>query len=187
MQGWLFALIFIGAIGGISLILLFKCHPGYAIAFFFHGALLMAVSVWESPIWFPGDGLFSPSNNDWHYGFWGLTQMFLIPLTFLTMFVYAQSREEGYKMFGKKYTKEATGFLVLLVGNYMTFGVLEDFGCYVIWGLDKFYEYAPMIHGPDFFLGVVPYLYLMAIPGLILQTIALWYSRRFRKDKIQVN
>ena len=183
MEAWLFGLIFIGSIGAISILLLFKCHPGFAIAFFFHGAILMAVSIWESPIWNPGDAFDCTGSWDWHWGFWGLTQIFLIPAALLTMFVYAQSREPNYKMFGKEYSKEAFVFLGLLIGNYMTFGVLEDFGCYVIWGLDKFYSYAPLFHGDEFFLGVIPYLYLMAIPGVILQTITLWYSRKFRKEK----
>ncbi|MDD1779259.1 MAG: hypothetical protein LUQ65_13920, partial [Candidatus Helarchaeota archaeon] len=155
-------------------------------AFFFHGAILMAVSIWEAPIWNPGDAFNLTGSWDWHWGFWGLTQMFLIPGLFLAMFVYAQSREENYQRFGKKYTKEAVAFLGLVIGNFMAFGPLEDFGCYVIWGLDKFYAYAPLFHGANFVFGVIPTLYLMIIPGVILQTITLLYSRKFRKVKTSV-
>lgn len=102
---------------------------------------------------------------------------FLIPLTFLTMLVYAQSREENYKMFGKKYTIEASIFLMLLAGDWMTFGAFEDFGCYIIWGLENFYRDAQVFHG-DRFLWGIPILYYMIIPGLILQVLGLWFSRR---------
>ena len=179
MDSWLFALLFMGLLGGISIIIFYKCHIGFAITFFFHGSIYVAVSIWESPLWNPGDIFIVYGGDNWHYGFWGLMQTFIVPLTFLTMFIYAQSREEDYVPFGKEYSKEASLYLLLLIGDWMTFGVMEDFGCYVIWGLDKFYDYAHRIHA-SWFLGV-PTLYWMIIPGIILQTLALIYSRQFRK------
>ncbi len=169
-----------GMLGGISLFLLYKCHPGFAITFFFHGSLYVSVSIWESPLWNPGDLFFCYGGWDWHWGFWGLMQTFLVPSSFLAMFIYAQSREQDYVPFGKKYAIEAAWFLMLLVGNWMTFGVMEDFGCYIIWGLENFYPYASYIHDGNFFLGI-PTLYWMIIPGIILQFLALWHSRGFSK------
>jgi hypothetical protein len=154
MDARLFTFLFLGIIGGISLLLYtFKFHRGFVITFFLHGSIFMAVSVWESPIWFPGDSVDSTGGPLWHYGFWWLF-MGLILIAFLLMFIYAQSREKDYKPFGKKYSKEASVYLVFLIGNWLTFGALEDFGCYIIWGLDKFYEYAQYIHQDRFFLGI---------------------------------
>ena len=182
MEAWLFALSFIGLLGGISLLIFFKFHIGFAITFFFHGCLYVTVSVWESPLWKPFDGIDCVGGWDWMWGLWGLMFMFIIPLAFLTMFVYAQSREENYKIFGKEYTKEASIYLMLIAGNWMTFGVMEDFGCYIIWGLDKFAEYAAVIHQDRFFLGI-PTLYYMIIPGIILQILSLFLIRRYRIAK----
>ena len=179
MEAWFYALIHLSLLGGISLLLLHKCHKGFAITFFFHGAIYAAVSVWESPLWNPWDPFFCRGGADWHYGFWGLSQTFIIPATFLAMFIYAQSREENYVPFGKEYSKEAALFLMLLIGNWMTFGVIEDFGCYVIWDISRFHFYAYRIHA-SWFLGI-PTLYYMIIPGIIVQILALWFSREYQK------
>ncbi|MHA1379190.1 MAG: hypothetical protein ACTSRG_12480 [Candidatus Helarchaeota archaeon] len=58
---------------------------------------------------------------------------------------------------------------------------MEDFGCDIIWGLENFYLYAQRFH-TSWFLGI-PTLYYMIIPGIIIQTLVLWYSRKFRKLK----
>ena len=184
MEHWLYALMTLGILGGISLLLmLFKYHYGFIIAFFFQGSLYIAVTIWETDLWNPDGGVCSSGTWNWHWGLWGLMFMFLIPLTLLSMFVYAQSRESDYKIFGKYYTIEASVFLMLIAGNYFTFGPLEDFGCYVIWGLDKFQAQAPLFH--DTFWWGIPSLYYLIIPGIILQVLAFWLSRRLKRNRIK--
>ena len=185
MEHWLYALMYLCIIGGISLLLmLFKFHYGFIIAFFFHGSLYLTVTVWETDLWNPVGGMCSGATWNWSWGMWGLLFMFLIPLTFLTMFVYAQSREEDYKIFGRRETIEASVFLMLIAGNYFTFGPIEDFGCYVIWGLEKFQAYAPLFHH-DRFLWGIPNLYYLIIPGIIMQVLAFWLSRRLKMRRIK--
>lgn len=179
MEGWLYTLIFLSSFGGIALIIFYKFHKAFGITFFFHSAIYVGITVWESSIWGPPPTVFGAW--DWVWGFWGLTMMFLIPLTFLTMFVYAQSQRADYQMFGRKETIEASLLLMLLIGNFATFGALEDFGCYIIWGLDQFYVHAPYFHGTNMFLGI-PNLYWMLLPlGLTLQILSLWLIRLWRK------
>lgn len=179
MVGWLYALIFLSFFGGIALIIFFKVHKGFGIIFFFHAALYVGVTIWESSIWGPPPTVFG--KWDWMWGFWGLTMMCLLPLTFLTMFVYAQSQRPDYKMFGKKESIEASLVLMLIIGNYGSFGALEDFGCYIIWGLDKFYEYAAYFHGPRMFLGIPTLYWWLLLPGLVLQILALWLITKYNK------
>lgn len=185
MEHWLYALMCLSILGGISLLLmLFKFHYGFIITFFFHGSLFIAVTVWETDLWNPVGGTCSGGTWNWHWGLWGLLYMFLIPLTFLCMFVYAQSREADYKMFGKYYTHEALLFLMLIIGNWCTFGPIEDFGCYVIWGLEHFQAYAPLFH-QDRFLWGIPTLYYLMIPGIIMQVLAFWLSRQLKMRRIK--
>jgi len=185
MEAWLYALISLSILGGISLFLMaLKFHYGFIITFFFQGSLYISVTVWESPLWNPGDGIDCVGGWDWLWGLWGLMFMFLIPLAFLSMFIYAQSREEKYKIFGKYYSIEASIFLMLLVGNWFTFGVVEDFGCYIIWGLENFHTYAAIIHG-DAFLWGIPSLYWYIISGLILQVLAFSLSRMLKMRRIK--
>jgi len=59
---------------------------------------------------------------------------------------------------------------------------LEDFGCYVIWGVAETFGpdlYAGQIHGV--WIGGLPVFYLSAIPGIIMIIISLWYSRKIPK------
>ena len=97
------------------------------------------------------------------------------------MFVYAQSQQADYQRFGRKETIEASLLLMLLIGNFGTLGALEDFGCYIIWGLDQFYVHAPYFHGTNFVLGI-PTLYWVLVPfGLVLQLLSLVLIWKFNK------
>ncbi len=179
MEAWLYALIFLSLYGGIALIIFYKFHKAFGITFFFHGAIYVGITVWESSIW--GPPLFIEGAWDWGWGFWGLTMMFLIPLTFLTMFVYGQSQRPDYQLFGRRESIEASLFLTFLIGNFGTFGALEDFGCYIIWGLDHFHDYALIYHKTNFILGI-PTLYWILLPlGLLLQILALVLIWKFKK------
>ena len=179
MEAWLYALIFLSSFGGIALLIFFKFHKGFGIMFFFHGAIFVGVTVWESSIWGPPPTVFG--KWDWLWGFWGLTMMFLVPLTFLTMFVYAQSQRPDYKIFGKKETIEASLFLMLIIGNYGSFGALEDFGCYIIWGLDRFYKDAWHFHRENMFLGIPTLYWILLAFGLPLQILSLWLITKYNK------
>ncbi|NVM27496.1 MAG: hypothetical protein HWN65_01530 [Candidatus Helarchaeota archaeon] len=181
MDPWLFALIFLSLFGGIALIMFYKFHKGFGTIFFFQGAIYVSISVGESSMWDPFDGYFCYGSKLWMWAFWGLLIMFVVPIAFLTMFIYAQSQRPDYKVFGKKESIEASLVLMLIVGNYGTFGAFVDFGCYIIWGLDRFYEYAVIFHGSRFFLGI-PTLYWIKLPfGLVLQILSLWLIRKYNK------
>jgi len=135
------------------------------------------MAVWESDVWSPLKETRLSGSWGFIFGFWLITLTILIPAIFLLSLIYAQSQNPTWKPFHKYYTKEALTYVMLLAGNWMFFGVLEDFGCYVIWGVDRFYELAPWFHR-GLWIGGLPWIYWIIIPGIILIALSLYLRKK---------
>ena len=110
--------------------------------FLFHGALYFVIAIWEHDIWDPVE-VCTSQGWWWHYGFWWVMYSVIIPLMFITMFLMANNwKPKKEKLFW---------YGALLCGNWWFFGPLEDFMCYVFWGLDKFHEYKYVFHNTFLF------------------------------------
>jgi len=160
----IFTISFFGILGGISFLLHYsKADSSYIIAFFFHGSIYLSSSVWESAIWgFPRTYYTLPYFS---LSLW-LLLYGVIGVSFMVQYINKEGFDrDKFVIFGG-----------LLIGNWMFFGVLEDFGCFLIWGVADTFNptYAYWHH--DWFFNIVPLFYLIAIPGIILIITSLWFS-----------
>lgn len=161
----LFAISFLGILGGIAFLLKYlKVHAMFIITFFFHGSIYLSASVWESGIW--GGNTNLHATNVFTYGLW-LLSYGLIGCSFLAMFI----DKEGFNK------HKIVIFGGLLMGDWMFFGVLEDFGCFIIWGVERTFNPSFAYWHLNWIFGLFPTFYLMAIPGAILIILSLWKSR----------
>jgi hypothetical protein len=152
-----------------------KIHPYFVVMLFFHGSIYLGGSVWEAAIWGPSPyDCHSTANFSW--GLWWLVHG-LIAISYVALYAINQSNYMDFDFSGIKW-KDIAILSGLALGNVLFFGVLEDFGCYIIWGLDTFSQdsVAGSIHHS--WVGPIPTFYLTAIPGLILIVVSLWYSRK---------
>jgi MFS family permease len=68
---------------------------------------------------------------------------------------------------------------ILILGLILLMGVMEDFGCFLIWGLEHFNPSEVTWH--TWIGNTIPIFYLTAIPGGILTCIGLVLGRKFGK------
>lgn len=68
---------------------------------------------------------------------------------------------------------------ILILGTMLLMGVVEDFGCFIIWGLEHFNPAEATWH---VWIGnIIPIFYLTAIPGGVLTCIGLILGRKYGK------
>jgi hypothetical protein len=139
--------------------------------------MYLATSIWEAAIWGPNSS--GHGNQNWiefRVGLWWILYG-LIAFSFIALYTVHQSDVLNFDFSGVKW-KNVLWLSILVVGSILVFGVLEDFGCYLIWGLDTFdiTGIAGMIHYG--WTWGLPNFYYTALPGIIMIIASLWYSRR---------
>lgn len=166
-------------IGSATILNKVKVHPYFVITFFFHGSIYLGASVWEASVWAPGP---PDCHGDISFS-WGLWILVygLIGLSFVALYAINQSNYMNFDFSGINW-KNIGLLSTLVVGNILFFGVLEDLGCYIIWGVEETFgpnKYAGEIH--QSWVGLIPTFYLSAVPGIILIVISLYYSRKIKE------
>jgi hypothetical protein len=111
---------------------------------------------------------------------WGVTMVFVV---LMPIFLYVSFKLEKRDIWS---WKEGAFLLLLGVGCALFYGVLEDFGCFIIWGVSETFN--PTYAYWHAWIGnFMPWVYLLGIPGLILTIIALWWSTRVVESTTQIH
>jgi len=133
------------------------------------GLIFLSISIWEAA------GAYQDRVLSYLEALWGITMVITVGMPIVIYVVMHVSKEYQFT-YGK-----LVRLILLVCGCYMFYGVLEDFGCYVIWGIETL---SPSsyggIHHQEWFYGLFPTLYFLAIPGIILIIVAFYWSRRSR-------
>lgn len=177
MHAILFILGFSGILAGLSFLLYkLQVSPVFILTHAVLGCVYLSIAVWEAATkQSVGIGYLT--------GLWIITGGFIVTMPFILYLGFKFERRDIWSY------KEAGMLGLLVLGCAMFYGFLEDFSCFIIWGLEYFNPtYAYWFPPEWWFLGVVPYHYLfLGIPGIILIVISLWWSRRVVESTTQAS
>jgi hypothetical protein len=139
----------------------------YGLTFILIGTTYMLASIWD--INAIGNGI------DFTISVW-IIFMGVVGSSYIFLYIYYRHGSDFYQ--DRTALIKVFLYTGYIIGLMMVFGVLEDFGCYILWGMEYF--------NPDFAIWIphwtwgIPTFYFMAIPGIIIILITLYYSKKYR-------
>ncbi len=159
-----------GIIIGIALLLMIlKVDHLFIWTFALLSGMYVSGSAWESLV----VTLIPDTGHIYLFTIWWLTYG-IAAFSFLIVYLVFQMQIPRKINWNK-----TISLLILIVGVVLFMGVLEDFGCFFIWGLEYFIPTEVTWH--DWIGNVIPVFYLTAIPGLFLLVLGLYLGRKYRE------
>lgn len=138
---------------------LIKIGTTESLIFFFFSYIYLLASVWESALWHPSLEPHSPTLPYFMETLWGLF-FGVIGVAFFTLYIMQIRHSENRK-------RRVIAMGLMLLGIALLFGVLEDYGCNVIWDQTSYFS---------------PFYYT-AIAGIILLGVAIYLLKSEVKVK----